>query len=208
MKMSLRRSLFAVASCAAVIASGCSSDDTASTDPIIVVETLPGTTASDAAAGSTAQAGGTSTDAPIGSSAAGTDEEKLAEFSQCMRDNGVEAFEDPVVNADGSVELFADPTQAQQSTSDPEFNAAYDACINMLEGASFVTDQSEAEAEDSLVKLAACLRERGIEVDDPNFDAENPADMFGADLDLNDPAVNAAMNECSQEVYTDTSGGQ
>ena len=35
-----------------------------------------------------------------------SDEEALLAFAQCMRDNGVENFEDPVVDADGELRVI------------------------------------------------------------------------------------------------------
>lgn len=217
MTMSLHRSRLIIAGCAIALGTGCSSDGAASTEPIIVVETLPDTTASgisapDTASTSASDASGSAGDAAADSTSPAptesvpeeTDEEKLAKFSQCMRDNGVEAFQDPVVQPDGSVNLFADESEARDVTTDPEFNGAYEACVSLVEGAAFVSDQAASDAEDDLVKLAACLRERGIEVDDPNFDAEDPKDVFGSDLDTNDPAVDEAVSACSQEVFTET----
>lgn len=205
MNLSLRRSLIVGVGCAIAFAAGCGSDDTASTEPIIVVETSP--TTSGSAPSSASASADSSSDVPAGSAVGETDEEKLAAFSQCMRDNGVESFVDPVIQADGSANLFADEAEAQAVTTDPEFNTAYEGCLNLLQGTSFLAGQSQSEAEDDLVKLAACLRERGIEVDDPNFDAADPNDVFGSDLDPNDPAVDEAVNACSAEIYTDTSSG-
>ena len=56
------------------------------------------------------------------------DEELILEFSQCMRDNGIEDFEDPEIGADGSVEFrlggaTQDP-QADRETMRAAFNDA------------------------------------------------------------------------------------
>lgn len=194
-----------VVGCAGFVVAGCSSDETASTEPIIVVETsVVSTVADGGSVGSTVADGGSAV-STVADGGVQTDEEKVAAFSQCMRDSGVEAFEDPKVQADGSVELFADSAASEAATGDPDFNAAYDGCVSLLDGASFAGEDEGAQAEDDLVKLAACLRERGIEVDDPNFDAPNADEVFGADLDPSDPKVNEAVNACSAEVYTATS---
>ncbi|MGI9667186.1 MAG: hypothetical protein ACR2N2_08810 [Acidimicrobiia bacterium] len=142
-----------------------------------------------------------------------SDEEALLAFSACMRDNGVEDFEDPIVNADGSVEFGA----LEGSGTDPfggvdreVVEAAFSACTEYLEGLSFGpggADFDLTEIEDTFVEFAACMRDNGIEIDDPDFSnllgggegGSNAVSPFG-DLDFADPEVRAALEEC-QEAF-------
>lgn len=136
------------------------------------------------------------------------DEQALLAFAACMRDNGVDQFPDPVLNADGSVEFTGSGQGPFADVDNDTAEAAVNACIGELEGVAFApggTDFDFNEIQDALVEFAACMRDNGIDFDDPdlgNFafgegDVESP---FG-ELDLSDPAVVAAVEEC-QDVFT------
>jgi hypothetical protein len=136
------------------------------------------------------------------------DEQALLAFAACMRDNGVDGFPDPILSADGSVEFTGSGQDPFAGVDNDTAEAAVNACIGELEGVAFApggTDFDFNEIQDALVEFAACMRDNGIDFDDPdlgNFafgegDVESP---FG-ELDLSDPAVVAAVEEC-QDVFT------
>ena len=57
---------------------------------------------------------------------------------------------------------------------DGDRRAAFDSCGSLVEGASFLPDRSgglDAEAQDAFLEFTECLRENGVEVDDPDFSA-------------------------------------
>ena len=106
-------------------------------------------------------------------------EDKALAFSKCMRDNGVQAFADPTVDADGNVQLFGRGGPGSPAgdgatvLDDPEFDAARTACQSLLEGVTFGGGrggfQNNVELQDAFVKFGDCLRAEGLEVGDLTF---------------------------------------
>ena len=119
-----------------------------------------------------------STESALGSAAdaavAGDDDdsdlapdEAALEFSQCMRDQGLD-FPDLAVNAEGNIEL-RDAIQ----TVDPGaegFREAMDACDDILQQTGFGGQgraaRESTEFQDALVEFSACLRDEGFDVGD------------------------------------------
>lgn len=142
-----------------------------------------------------------------------TDEEALLSFGACMRDNGITDFPDPILNADGSVDFGATPGEDPFSdVSDEVAEAAVSACIGELEGVAFGPGGVEFdlnEIEDRFVQFAACMRENGIQIDDPDFSNLTPGgeglNPF-AGVDFEDPEVQAALEQC-QDVFADLGFG-
>ena len=118
----------------------------------------------------------------------GTD--PLLAFSECMRQNGIDDFEDPIVDADGKV-LF--PSKAK--TDDWEaFDTAMAVCGSFLEGTVFGAEKSSSEsieAVDDLVELAQCMRDNGFDMPDP--DGEGQFEEF----DKSSQEFESAYEECS-----------
>lgn len=153
-----------------------------------------------------------------------SDEEALLAFSQCMRENGVENFQDPVVDADGSVGFgFGRGGGGGQDGGpfggvDQEIvQAAFQACSDNLEGLAFGPgggDFDQGEFQDTFIEFTACLRENGLEVDDPDFSNFGPGQgggggdgpggggggLFGGQFDPDDPEVQAALEAC-QDIF-------
>jgi hypothetical protein len=143
------------------------------------------------------------------------DEEALLAFAACMRENGVEDFEDPIINEDGFVEfsIVEESSEGGPGAFDESqretIEAAFRTCEENLEGVAFGpggTDFNFTELEDTFVEFSACMRDNGVEIDDPDFSAAlgddsggGFIDLFG-DIDFGDPDVQAAMEEC-QEIF-------
>jgi hypothetical protein len=56
------------------------------------------------------------------------------------------------------------------------------------------TDNTDATEE--LLALASCLRDQGFDVDDPVITIDGPGKEFLKGLDLKDPRVAAAFEDC------------
>jgi hypothetical protein len=155
-------------------------------------------------------------------------EEAALEFSQCMRDNGVPEFPDPSFTENGGGIIVGGP-DGEGPGFDPEseaVQAAFEACSEVLEGAAFGPGGGNfdpTELQDNLLAMAECLRDQGLDVDDPDLSNFGPAaggpppdtadsdseagegpevrafSIFG-DLDMDDPDVQAAMEACQGEV--------
>ena len=176
----------------ALMATACGSTAEATVEaaPLIVVE---GSEAPDVDA---SVDGPDATDTPTDQ----TNEELALEFTQCMRDEGVD-LPDPTVNADGSIELFQPGAISNIDPDDPAVGNAVEVCGDLIAGASFLPgaglDQSEIE--DRLLGFAQCLRDLGFDVDDPDLSggfASGPARIFGDNFDPTDPANADAVGEC------------
>lgn len=156
-----------------------------------------------------------------GGDAAAGGEEALLAFAQCMRDNGIEEFPDPIIGENGvDFSIGGVPTEDGDGPFgvDPDTaRAAFDACGEHLEGLAFGpggTNFDPSEIQDQLVEFAACLRDEGIDVDDPDFSNFGPpaddetgddeegavfVSPFGPNFDPTDPDVQAAIEACSGE---------
>ena len=136
-----------------------------------------------------------------------TDEERALEFAQCMRDNGVD-FPDPVINADGSIDLAGNVTPGSIDPTSDTFNAAVEVCGSIVAGASFLpgADIDETEQQATLLAFAECLRGLGYDVVDPvlsDIQAGGPGALvqaFGENFDPTDPANAGAVQECQGQV--------
>ncbi|MEN8042008.1 MAG: hypothetical protein ABFR95_10950 [Actinomycetota bacterium] len=146
-----------------------------------------------------------------------TDEEAVLEFSQCMRDEGLEGFEDPAINADGSIEFRMRDLMQDAAADREQVRAAFDSCQVYLEGLAFGPgSEDRTEIEDQLLEFAACMRDNGYDMPDPDLsftpgegggeeDGEGGGGRFGGALDPEDPAFQQAMEAC-EYVFADGIG--
>ncbi|MXV85927.1 MAG: hypothetical protein F4117_12220 [Acidimicrobiales bacterium] len=145
-----------------------------------------------------------------------SDEERLLEFAQCMRDNGVE-FPDPVVEADGTVAFGLRPgsgADAQDAEGlqaigrDPDLPAAQAACREIIEGLALGPggqnfDELQIEQMDRQLEFAQCMRDEGVDVSDPDPNAFGPGSGGGrpfGGLDFDDADVSAAFDVCGDRL--------
>jgi hypothetical protein len=123
-------------------------------------------------------------------------EQAALDFAQCMRENGVPNFRDPVVQADGSFG-FQRPPGASSSVLDEALKSCQSEARAI--GIDMGSGGGDAEAQDALLKLSRCVRENGI----PEFPDPKPGsdalgglhDLF-SDYDLESPRVAKALNAC------------
>ena len=142
-----------------------------------------------------------------------TDEERLLEFAECMREHGVD-FPDPVVESDGTVTFGLRPglgaaQGAAEIGRDPDLPAARAACQGLLEGLAFGPGGNfdQTEFQDTPLEFAQCMRDNGVDMGDPDLrgfgpggdEDGQPGGPFGA-IDLDDPDVGAAFEVCQQQT--------
>jgi hypothetical protein len=140
-----------------------------------------------------------------------SEEEMALDFVACMRDNGVD-FPDPQVNADGSIVLVpGGPLANGLDPGSTEFQDAVGVCGDLVEGASFLPANSidQNELEDTLLAFAACVRDKGFEIDDPDLSGGfpppgGPAALFGDAFDPADPANAEVVAECRLAALNET----
>ena len=139
------------------------------------------------------------------------DQEAILEFSQCIRDNGVEDFEDPVIGPDGSIEFSFGGRSDDPEGDRDAMRAAFEACQEHLEGLAFGPGSIDlTEIEDTMLEFAICMRENGVDMPDPDFSifrngggglSEGEGGIFGGAIDVDDPEIEAALEAC-QEVFS------
>lgn len=130
-------------------------------------------------------------------------EAALLAFTQCMRDKGITDMADPTVDAKGNVRIQRPPGDQH---SDPalheKFAAARGACEESLKGVTQgFSHADDTKAQDQLLKLAQCMRGRGVDVPDPDFSGGGGHGSFGSSIDRSDPTAQEALRACQQEVF-------
>lgn len=136
-------------------------------------------------------------------------EQAMLDFASCMRDNGV-AIDDPTVDADGNIQFGGFRGAAQNGEIDREtIEAARAACEGNLQGIALGRgggDFDVTELQDTFVEYAACMRDNGYDMDDPDLSSFGPGaggdrepgqggGPFG-DIDRNDPDFVTAQEAC------------
>ena len=130
-------------------------------------------------------------------------EEAFQEYSECMREHGVE-MPDPDTGGGGGVMIVG-----EGDFDISAFEEAAEACDPILEdvfGEFEMTPEMEAELRDQELAFARCMRDNGVEDwPDPSGDLSGGMSIQLPD-DLDPEKMNAAMEICSKETFG-TSGG-
>jgi hypothetical protein len=134
-------------------------------------------------------------------------EQAMLDFAACMRDNGVD-IEDPTVDADGNLQFGG--LRGAAGTEDIDRDAmrqAMDTCRNLIEGLAIGPgggDFDPTELQDTMLEYAACMRDNGFDMPDPDFSSSGPsADGTGegrggpfGSIDHSDPDFQVAQQAC------------
>ena len=199
-----RRRLAVGAIAAGLLLAACGGgDDANSATPVVV-----------AADGAAPDDGDAPDDDATADAATASDEELALQFAACMRDEGID-WPDPITEADGSIDLFGGqaPASIAADASDEVIEAAAETCGPIIEGASFLPGAGgiDEETQDLLLDFAQCLRDEGIDADDPDLDVltggGSPAALFGDGFDPLDPATQDAIGVC-QNLFAGGIGSQ
>lgn len=198
--------------------------------PALLALAACGSGATDASDGADEVASLEATDEPAGEAGDGGDDgdttlaadEAALEFSQCLRDEGLDV-PDIGVDADGNIAL-RDAFQ-DINPRDGEFQDAFEVCGDLLEGVQFGGGrgalQDDTEFQDALIEMSDCIREQGFEdvgdltVPQPGQDGAPGGPAGGGQgqgqggfgdrgaivaerlgLDPEDPEVIAAVDDC------------
>ena len=160
-----------------------------------------------------AAAGGSTTTAP----AAATDpEQAMLDFTQCMRDHGID-MPDPEVNTAGGGFSFGITVQGSAEAGEPDnaemqkMQEADAACRHFLEGMVQQFEQPDmTEMQDQMLAFSQCMRDHGVDMPDPEFSEDGGVSLIGPDagataFDPNDPTFQAAQEAC-QEIFGGNGG--
>jgi hypothetical protein len=125
--------------------------------------------------------------------AASDPEQAALDFAQCMRDNGVPSFPDPVAKSDGSFGFERPRGVARRALDD-----ALESCESEARAAgvdSITAD--DPEAQDTLLKFSRCMRANGVpEFPDPKSGGNGSLRSVFGEVDLQSPRVQRAMESC------------
>jgi len=133
-----------------------------------------------------------------------TEEEALLAFTACLRDQGVD-IDDPTVDADGNLRIARPNAAAEDPEFDREaFRGARESCGELLEGVNLgFQAEDRTEIEDQLLEYAACMRDNGFDMPDPDF-SSTPGQGGGGgpfgQLDRDDPAFQSAQEACAEII--------
>jgi hypothetical protein len=134
-------------------------------------------------------------------------EQALLDFAQCMRDQGID-MEDPTMDENGTFHMVRPSGGGEGDPADREaMQAAREACSQYLEGIAQGFDRPDmTEMQDQMLEYAACMRENGVDMPDPDFSTDSsggPGARLGfntGDYDPSDPTFQAA-NEACQDIF-------
>lgn len=148
------------------------------------------------------------TDSTVASDAAedetdAADEDILLEFAACMRENGADDFEDPTFDAEGRPEFTLRGGTGGGDGDRETMQAAFETCQDHLEGLAFGPGSVDlTEVQDTLVEFAACMRDNGYDMPDPDLsgfadrgNGNGGGGPFG-EIDPDDPSFVSALGEC------------
>ena len=136
-------------------------------------------------------------------------EEAMMDLAACLHDQGLD-IEDPTVDADGNVQ-FGGFRGEQSEDGEPavdrdQMRAAMDECQDQLEGVALGfggRGLDLTDLQDDMVEYAACMRENGYDMDDPDLSAfgGGPGEGGGGggpfgEIDQDDPDFVAANESC------------
>lgn len=137
-------------------------------------------------------------------------EQAMLNFTQCLRDEGLE-FQDPEMDADGNLN-FRQLAEGAEDLDREALRVGFEACQTELEGITLRGGGIDRTAiQDTLIEYAACMRDNGYDMEDPNLSDFGPGGGDGegqpgggggpfGDLDPEDPAFVAA-NEVCQGIF-------
>jgi hypothetical protein len=133
-------------------------------------------------------------------------EDAAFEFAECMRDNGLEDFPDPQVDADGGIDIGG---SAAEQRDTEKFQAAQEACEHILEDAvpegegEKLTPEELAELRDQWQAVAQCVRDRGYDFAAPEIDEYGR--LMG--IQAGAEGVEQAIEDCANETGLDEPPG-
>ncbi len=138
---------------------------------------------------------------PSASTTADASTSQLA-FAKCMRENGVD-MPDPDPNGGfGAGQRNINPT-------DPKFQAGLKKCQSLMTSGGQMNRTFDAASQQKMLDLAKCVRQHGVDMPDPQFDANGKMSMDGSVSGLmSNPKFSSAMQACRQYAPSGGPGGR
>lgn len=128
------------------------------------------------------------------------------QFSQCMRDHGIN-IPDPQSNGNGGfgVRIQSGSGPNQFSPDNPKFQAAQEACKKYLPNGGTLSPEQQAQAQQNALKFAQCMRDHGINVPDPQTSGGGIKLEGPTGVNPDDPKFQQAQQACQK--YLSIPGG-
>ena len=178
----------------AAVASGCGS--TSSDD---------GVAALDDAAATTSEG-----DESTASDSNGDDDpgEVALAWAKCMREHGIDV-PDPEVDENGRVRVMIQRRRAAEGVQDDTFEKAREECGTPFgdAGPPPLSEEERAEMQETMLEFAACMREHGVDMPDPDFSSGGGGSFGfgGANIDPQSSTFQKAQEAC-QDIIGDAFG--
>lgn len=130
-------------------------------------------------------------------------QDAMLAYAKCMRSHGID-MPDPTFDDEGHVKLQGrGPRIGTDGRPTDEFEAADEACHHLIEDAMpeiQLSPEERAEMEDRMLAMAECMRSKGHDMPDPQFDDKGGFAIGGPGLDPSDPDVRDDMDACAEKV--------
>jgi hypothetical protein len=140
-----------------------------------------------------------------GGSAASADSDPAVAYAECMRENGVPEFPDPV---NGQLQLQATPGSGLDPDS-PEFKRAQEACQDLAPAGAEAGGGPDADLQAQVLDYAKCIRENGVpEFPDPDFSGGGVIMQLPPGVDQNSQQFQSAQQACQDKAPQGLGGGQ
>jgi hypothetical protein len=149
-------------------------------------------------------------------------QDAMVDYAACMRENGVD-MPDPTFTDGGgaggggtfaiplgAIDAGGGPGTAVTGGPDPTFKAAAEACQSIMDEVQQempkLSAEEEAKMRDGALKFAQCMREHGVDMPDPTFDAAGGSAVViqgssDARAPLDTDNFNEAASACSSEGF-------
>jgi hypothetical protein len=128
-------------------------------------------------------------------------EDAMLEFTECMREHGVD-MPDPDTGGGGGPVIMR--REAGSAADEEAFEEAQEECGSIMEDAFGDRPQrdpeEEAEMQDNALAYAQCMRDHGIDFPDPDFSEGGMAMRLGDGIDPEDPDFIEAEEACQPEL--------
>ncbi|MDP8975873.1 MAG: hypothetical protein M3N28_05835 [Actinomycetota bacterium] len=139
------------------------------------------------------------TDEQRGGQRAKDPEKAMLDFARCMREHGVD-MPDPK-SGEGGTFRFEAPQGGMQAPDEPKFMEADKACRHLMgdAGSPQLSPEDQKQVQDAMLAFARCMRERGVEVPDPQPSGGIVAKV-GQGVDPRSAEFQAAEKECRKHT--------
>jgi len=134
-------------------------------------------------------------------------EDAMLEFTDCMRDHGVDMPDPQTAEGGGGIAIKNDASGPGDMEA---FEEAQEACGEILDDAfeerPQMDPEEEAEMRDNMLAFAECMRDHGIDMPDPEFESGGGAfsvrvgEPGAGGIDPSDPDFEDAQEACQGEL--------